>query len=133
MLRTAPSAAQELLQLAYAAFNARDVGSALAAMHPDIEWPNGLEGGVVVGRDQVRDYWTRQWGVMDPHVDPLRIDTADDGRLVVAVHQVIRNLAGQVLAERFVEHAYLVEDGLIRRMEIVGAEPDRARSTSLRA
>ena len=34
---------------AYAAFNRRDIDGALAAMHPDVEWENGMEGGFVRG------------------------------------------------------------------------------------
>jgi hypothetical protein len=116
------TAARQLLEDAYAAFNARDMASALSAMHPDVEWPNGMEGGTVRGHDGVRHYWTRQWTAIDPHVDPVRIDDDDDGQFVVAVHQIIRDLSGSVVAERFVEHAYLLEDGLIRRMEIRAPE-----------
>lgn len=135
MLRSAPPSAQHLLSQAYAAFNARDIPSALSAMHPDVEWPNGTEGGVVHGHAGVRDDWTRQWGTLDPHVDPVCIDADDDGRLVVAVHQIVRDLAGHVVAERFVEHAYQVEDGLIRRMAIISPSrtpPDEETRTSPR-
>jgi hypothetical protein len=38
-----------LLRKAYAAFNARDIDSALATMQPDVAWPNGMEGGMVHG------------------------------------------------------------------------------------
>ncbi|MEO8483235.1 MAG: nuclear transport factor 2 family protein [Acidobacteriota bacterium] len=127
---TTPSPARQLLAYAYAAFNARDIPAALSAMHPDVEWSNGMEGGKVHGRDEVGAYWTRQWTSVDPHVDPLRIDDDDDGHLIVAVHQIVRNLAGLVVAERFVEHAYLVEDGLIRRMEIRPVEHKADRFTS---
>jgi hypothetical protein len=34
------------------------------------------------------------------------------------VHQVVRDLAGTVLADQMVEHVYQVQDGSIRRMEI---------------
>jgi len=125
-----PSPARQLLEHAYAAFNARDIASALSAMHPDVEWSNGMEGGMVHGRDEVRDYWTRQWTALDSHVDPLRIDDDPDGQLIVAVHQIVRDLSGLVVAERFVEHAYLMEDGLIRRMEIRRAEHSRDEFTS---
>jgi hypothetical protein len=27
----------------------------------------------VHGRDAVREYWTRQWDVIDPRVDPVRV------------------------------------------------------------
>lgn len=127
---TAPSPARQLLEHAYACFNARDVVSALSDMHPDVEWSNGMDGGMAHGRDEVRDYWTRQWTSVDPHVDPLRIDDDDHGHFTVAVHQIVRDLSGLVVAERFVEHAYLVEDGLIRRMEIRPAEHKAGRHTS---
>jgi len=65
------TSASTLLQRAYSAFNARDLDGALATMSPDVVWPNGMEGGVVHGHDGVRAYWSRQWGMVDPHVDPV--------------------------------------------------------------
>jgi len=113
-----PSRARQVLEHTYAAFNAHDIASALADMHPDVEWSKDVEGGKAHGHDAVRDYWTEQWSAQDPHADPLRIDADADGKLVVSVHQIVRNRKGLVVAERFLEHAYLIEDGLIRRMEI---------------
>jgi hypothetical protein len=115
---TALSSSTALLQKAYAAFNARDIDAALATMKPDVEWPNGMEGGTVHGHEGVRAYWTRQWGMIDPHVDPVSFDPDNSGRIVVGVHQVVRDLAGKVLMDRMVEHVYSLEDGLIRSMEI---------------
>jgi SnoaL-like domain len=60
----------ELLRRVYALFNSRDIESVLAAMHPDVVWANGMEGGHVHGRDEVRSYWKRQWAMIDPHVEP---------------------------------------------------------------
>jgi len=57
---------RELLISTYEAFNARDVDAVLAVMHPDVDWPNGWEGGRVYVHQGVRDYWTRQWRVIDP-------------------------------------------------------------------
>jgi hypothetical protein len=87
-------------------------------MHPAVEWANGMEGGHVHGRDGVRDYWTRQWGMLDPHVDPLNIQRDEPGRLIVEVHQVVRDLKGNLLLDTIVHHAYRVTDGLIERMDI---------------
>src|SRR5262245_37424064 len=56
---------------------------------------------------------------IDPLVEPLGFRLDDDGGVVVQVHQVVRDRAGHVLSDRDVEHAYRVEDGLIRRMEIL--------------
>jgi hypothetical protein len=62
---------RELFASAYAAFNRRDIEGALSAMRPDVEWANGLEGGFVRGHEGVRTYWTRQWQIIDPHVEPI--------------------------------------------------------------
>jgi ketosteroid isomerase-like protein len=58
---------------AYAAFNQGDIDRALSVMHADVEWENGMEGGFVRGHDAVRSYWTRQWQVLDPTVEPIAL------------------------------------------------------------
>ena len=108
----------DLLKYVYAAFNRRDIDAILPKMHQDVEWPNGMEGGWVHGREGVRAYWTRQWGMVDPHVEPVSIEPADDGRAIVNVHQVVKDLRGTVLIDRMVQHVYSISDGLITRMEI---------------
>ncbi len=109
---------QGLLKKAYDAFNARDIDGALAAMQTDVEWPNGMEGGTVYGHEGVRQYWTRQWAVINPHVEPVRFRRDEAGRTVVDVHQVVCDLTGKVLVDQMVEHIYAIENGLIRSMEI---------------
>jgi ketosteroid isomerase-like protein len=112
------TAEQTVLERTYAAFNARDVAAVLAVMHLDVIWPNGMEGGTVVGHAAVRAYWTRQWTVIDPRVEPRGFAVEADGRIAVTVHQLVRDLAGTVLKEATVEHVYAFEDGLIKSMEI---------------
>ena len=108
----------ELLAAAYEAFNARDLDRALATMHPDVEWPNGMDGGSMHGRDAVRAYWSRQWSVIDPHVEPRGYRMTERGGVIVDVHQVVRDLRGAVVTDQMVQHVYELDDGLIRRMEI---------------
>jgi nuclear transport factor 2 (NTF2) superfamily protein len=112
---------QDLLTKVYAEFNARNIDRVLAAMHPDVKWPNGWEGGWMTGHDAVRDYWTRQWGAIDPLVDPVNMETDELGRTVVTVHTVVRDLAGNVISDGMVQHVYSMENGLIRTMEIRAA------------
>lgn len=109
---------QELLTGTYRAFNARDIDTVLDAMHPDVDWPNGWEGGRVFGHQGVRDYWTRQWREIDPRVEPVDFASDEQGHIIVKVHQVVRDLKGNVIKEGLVEHVYLIEDGLIKSMEI---------------
>jgi ketosteroid isomerase-like protein len=116
--RSAPASVAATIETLYAAFNRRDIDAVLASLHPDVAWPNGWEGGVVVGHDAVRDYWTRQWAAINPSVTPETI-TADPGdRVVVEVRQVVRDLDGSILSEGMVEHIYLFETGLVRSMQI---------------
>ncbi len=112
------TSSSRLLQRAYAAFNARDLDGALATMRPDVAWPNGMEGGTVHGHVGVRAYWTRQWTMVDPRVEPKTFDVDSVGRIVVGVHQVVRDLSGKVLLDRMVEHVYTLTDGLIQNMDI---------------
>ena len=113
-----PADVRELLSRACAAFNARDLDAALSAMHPDVEWANGMEGGYVRGRDGVRAYWKRQWGLIDPFVDPLAFRTEPDGRILVDVRQRVFDKDGARLSDGPVQHVYTLRDGLVRRMEI---------------
>ena len=110
---------RELLLAAYTNFNSRAIDAVLETMHPDVDWPNGMEGGRVHGHSGVREYWTRQWSMIDPHVEPVSFRMDDSGRTTVSVHQVVRSLDGNVLVDQMVEHAYLIEDGLIRKMDIL--------------
>jgi hypothetical protein len=109
---------QELLTAAYKAFNAREIDAVLAMMHPDVDWPNGMEGGRVHGTGNVADYWRRQFGMLDPRVEPVRFEEDETGRTVVDVHQVVRDLAGNTLVDHIVQHVYSFQNGLIERMDI---------------
>lgn len=108
----------ELLKRIYSLFNARDIDSVLAAMDPDVIWANGMEGGHVHGRDGVRSYWKRQWATIDPHVEPVEILPDSKGKVVVKVHQVVRDCSGNLLGDRFVMHVFQMRNGLIQRFDI---------------
>jgi ketosteroid isomerase-like protein len=108
----------ELLRAAYAAFNARDINAALALMSPDVVWPRAFKGGFVHGPEEVRAYWTEQWSEIDGHVEPVAFHSEDAGQVLVEVHQVVRDLAGAVLADEHVGHRFTIEHGLIQAMEV---------------
>lgn len=108
----------KLLKRVYALFNGREIESVLAAMHPDVVWANGMDGGYVHGRDEVRSYWKRQWELVDPHVEPLEISGNGKGEAMVKVHQVVRDRNGNLLADKLVIHVFQIRNGLIRRFDI---------------
>ena len=112
-----------LIEQAYAAFNKRDIDGALALMTQDVSWPKASEGGKVVGKEEIRGYWTRQWGEFDPHVEPLAMTEEDGGKTRVRVHQLVKSLQGDVLSDSDVFHLFTVNSGLISAMNL-GDEAD---------
>jgi len=118
-----------VIEQAYSAFNRRDIDGALALMTEDVSWPKASEGGEVVGKEEIRAYWTRQWGEFDPHVEPLAI-TEEDGRKVrVRVHQLVKSLQGEVLSDSEVLHVFTIKTGLIAAMNL-GDETDSTAGPS---
>jgi hypothetical protein len=109
---------QDLIKKAYTAFNARDIDTALSAMHPDIQWPKAFEGGYVSGHDEIRKYWTRQWTEINPIVEPVGFNETQNGTLEITVHQLVKDLQGNVIFDGMVKHIYTLQDGLLRRMDI---------------
>jgi len=113
---------QTLIAQAYSAFNRRDIGSALALMSENVSWPKASEGGRVVGKEEIRSYWTRQWKEFDPHVEPVEVIDQEGGTTDVKVHQLVKSLGGDVLSDSEVWHVYTIANGLIERMDLKGSE-----------
>jgi hypothetical protein len=89
-----------------------------------------MDGGHVHGRDAVRQYWTHQWAVVSPHVEPVRFDRAPDGSVVVEVRQSVRDLQGRPLQDqthglrdKAVGHVFHLENSKVSRFDIQDA-PD---------
>lgn len=110
-----PASEIELLRVTYAAFNARDIDATLSTMMPDVAWPKAFKGGFVQGPQAVRACWTEE---QDRSVEPISFHPEDGGRILVAVHQVVRDLAGAVLADEPVDRRFTMQHGLIQTMEV---------------
>jgi ketosteroid isomerase-like protein len=108
----------ELLERVYDWFNARDMQAVLTTLHRDVVWANGLEGGHVYGHDGVRDYWTRQWAMIDSRVKPVGFSIDADGTIAVDVHLTARDLNDNLLFDKMGVHIFRIEDGLITRFDI---------------
>ncbi len=108
----------ELLRHLYERFNVRDMKALLETMHRDVMWANGMEGGHVYGHEGVRSYWTRQWAMIDPHVEPVAFSADAKGTVEVEVHQTVRDLKGNVLSDKAVRHVFRMEDGLVKHFDI---------------
>jgi ketosteroid isomerase-like protein len=115
----------EILRHIYDCFNARDIDGVLAALAEDVAWANGMEGGHVHGRDGVRAYWTRQWALVSPRVDPVRFRRAADDEITAEVRQSVLDLEGRPhqdqthgLTDKTVEHVFRFRGGKIVRFDI---------------
>ena len=115
----------DVLKRMYDRFNARDIDGVLGALAGDVAWANGMDGGHVHGREAVREYWTRQWAMVSPRVEPVSFDQAADGSVVVQVRQSVRDLEGRPLEgqthglkDKTVGHVFRFEDGKVTRFDI---------------
>lgn len=117
-----------MLKRIYHSFNARDIDGVLSVLSDDVAWANGMDGGHVHGREAVRDYWTRQWAVVSPHVEPVAFEKKEDGAVAVEVIQSVfdldgRPLEGQThgLKDKTVTHIFHMEGDKIVRFDIKDA------------
>jgi len=113
------------LQDMYAAFNARDIDRVLAALADDVAWANGMEGGHAHGLAAVRDYWTRQWALVSPHVRPVGFTTLPDGAVLATVEQSVRDVEGKPLQDesfglqdKLVGHLFRFDGDKVIRFDI---------------
>lgn len=118
----------DVLKRIYDRFNARDIDGVLAVLADDVAWANGMDGGHVHGREAVRAYWTRQWAMVSPRVEPVSFNPAADGSITVEVQQSVRDLAGNPLRDqthglrdKTVRHVFRLHQGKIVRFDIQDA------------
>ena len=115
----------ELIKRLYDRFNARDIDTVLTTLTDDVMWANAMDGGYAHGHEGLRAYWTRQWSMVDPHVEPVGFGRTDDGAILVEVVQTIRDLDGNVLADqehglkdKTVGHVFNFRDGYVSRFDV---------------
>jgi hypothetical protein len=118
----------KIVERLYERFNARDIDGVLVALTDDVAWANGMEGGHVHGREAVREYWTRQWAMVSPHVEPVGFQRAADGVIVAEVLQSVRDLEGNPLQgqthglkDKTVGHVFHLREGKVARFDIQDA------------
>jgi SnoaL-like domain len=116
------SSNQQFLQNLYEAFNKGEIETIISVMHPDVKWANGVEGGFVYGRDAVREYWTNQYKVIQVQLETLKFETDETNRNVVTVHQIVRDLQGNLLVDATIQQIFTIENSLISLYEIGESE-----------
>ncbi len=109
---------EEVIRDMYSAFNARDMEAVFEFLSDDIVWANGWEGGYVNGHEGIRDYWTRQWKVLDPRVEPVKVIQTADDTASVEVDQKVKDLEGKTVFDGKLMHYFTFTNGLISRFEL---------------
>ncbi|WP_295615795.1 nuclear transport factor 2 family protein [Chamaesiphon sp. GL140_3_metabinner_50] len=120
------SSERQFLQNLYDAFNKREIETIVDVMHPDVKWANGVAGGFVYGRNAVREYWTNQFKDIQVQLEILKFETDENNRNVVTVHQIVRDLQGNLLVDTTVHQIFTIEDSLISLYEIGETETIQA-------
>ncbi|MDT9600249.1 nuclear transport factor 2 family protein [Sphingosinicella rhizophila] len=118
----------KVLERIYDRFNARDIDGVMTALTDDVAWANAMDGGYVHGREAVRDYWTRQWAMVSPHVEPVGFYPTADGAIIAEVRQTVRDLEGKpiqgqthMLEDKTVGHVFRLREGKVARFDIQDA------------
>lgn len=79
--------------------------------------------------EEIRAYWTRQCREFDGNVQPLEITEEAGGKVRVRVHQLVRNLRGDILSDSEVLHIFTLKNGLIAAVDL-GDEHDATGPTA---
>jgi ketosteroid isomerase-like protein len=107
----------EVIYAAYKSYNERDINALLPLMCEDVNWSNALTGDRIRGREEMRKVWLLQWTSLDVQTRPIRIYEEPDGRTIVVVHELLREVGGRVLLDQEMEHVFVLRDGLIAQMD----------------
>jgi hypothetical protein len=81
-------------------------------MTQDVSWPKASEGGKIVGKEEIRAYWSRQWGEFEPYVEALAITEGGGGKVRIRLHRIVKNILRDVLSGSEVFHVYTVNADL---------------------
>jgi hypothetical protein len=59
--------------------------------------------------------------MIDPHVEPLQFSKGPEDEVIVEVHQIVRDLNGNLVADKLVGHVFRFEKGLVKSFDIRNA------------
>ena len=88
-----------------------------------------MTGGRECGHAAVRAYWTAQWQQINSQVTPISYRLVDD-RVILEVHQLIKDMTGSVISDSVVFHTYRFSADKIAGMDISEQVPEFGQSIS---
>lgn len=108
---------ETLIQQAYVAFNTCDTPTLLTMLHPQVRWAKTHQGDYMTGPDEVLRHWLKLWQEIDVNDEPTAIKELTDGRLEVAVHQVVKDKQGNTISDGRLIAFYAFQEELIQQMD----------------
>lgn len=127
-----------VIERLYERFNERDVDGVLKELVDDVAWANGMDGGHVHGHEELRDYWTRQWAMVSPHVEPVRLEQTEAGVIRAEVLQTVTDLEGNPLEgqmhglkNKTIVHLFEFQHGKVARFDIQDAASSTAPNSGV--
>ncbi|NBB16228.1 hypothetical protein GVN21_12750 [Caulobacter sp. SLTY] len=112
-------ARKALLTRFYKALDQRDVEGIVATLHPDVDFPDQIDGGRRRGVAALRDYWTNAFTMIHAISTPSAFKALGDSAMLATVHHHVSSLAGKLWYEGTVQYRFEFRDGLIVRMDQV--------------
>lgn len=108
---------QSFFEELYNNFNNRNIEGVTAHTTDNIKWANGMEGGYVYGHNGIREYWLKQFTLINPRVTSLDIEVTGD-MAKIKVHQVVHDLQGNLLQDKKLYHHFYMDDNKVALFEI---------------
>jgi len=102
-----------LLISLYDAISRQDVDGVLSVMHPDVDWPDTIEGGRVLGREAMRAYWSSQFEIIRPSLSMVEFEERPDGSVLTRVIYTRYALDGALWDDQIEGNLFRFEDNLI--------------------
>ena len=91
------SARVALVRDAYRRFNKSDITALLDLLDPDVELPDPLSGRKLRGVDEAREYWEREFALVEPTLLVSEIVEIGDALLVVVFQELYDRESGKLL------------------------------------
>lgn len=102
-----------LLICLYDAISRQDVDGVLSVMHPDIDWPDTLAGGRVVGLEALRTYWSEQFKIIRPQTAMVEYEEQPDGTVLTKLIYTRYALDGALWDDQLERNLFRFEGDLI--------------------
>ena len=99
------------------ALNRQDFEAGLALLHPDVDWPDLMNGGRLRGPAAVRAYWGQVYAVVRSQTEVLDVHPDGGDRVAARMLHTIHDRKGKLWSEDVMTHVFTFSGELMLRMD----------------